>query len=183
MRTHLYSAIAGLVLLLALSSCSEHPFANEMKEVERLQVQTDSIDAIFKTLDVEDATLKAMQVKEDVEELKMYVRNYPDAMTTEIGTLLDDLKAAGKTYGSIEKNHGKLREELFTTKKQLRNLKKDLKDNLLDPKVATEYISSEAKAVKMLIKNIGQLKQNSKIAVVKYDRQLELINDIKTRQN
>lgn len=176
-------ALIGLALLLGLSSCSEHPFKKELAEIERLQVQTDSIDAVFKTLDVEDATLKGVQIKEDLEALIMYVRNYPEAMTTETGTLLDDLKAAGKTYGSIEKNHGKLREELFNTKKQLKNLRKDLNDNLLAPEMAMEYLSSEKKAVKLLIKNIGQLKQNAKIGVVKYDRQLELINDLKTRQN
>ena len=154
-----------------------------MSEIEGLQIQTDSIDSIFKTLDLEDATLKCIQIKEDGDALKMYVRNYPEAMSTEIGTLIEDLRAAGKTYGSIEKNHARLREELFNTKKQLKNLKKDLNANLLDPKAAMEFLVSEKKAVKLLIKNIGVLKQNSKIGVVKYDRQLELINDIKARQN
>lgn len=170
-------------ILLNLNSCTEHPYSSEIKQVAALQSQLDSLNDVFRTLDLEDAVLKGIQIKEDAEELKMYIRNYPEAMTTEIGTLIDDLKAAGKTYGTIEKGHSQLREDLFTSKKQLKNLKADLQKNILVREKVQDYMISEKKSMKVLVKNVGQMKLNSNIGVVKYDNQLELINDIKTRQN
>jgi len=169
--------------VLALFSCEEQPFRSELKEITKLQNQIDSIEIVFNTLNLEDAVVKGVKIRQDAQELKMYVENYPEAFSRELGTLIDDLKTANKVYGSIEKNHVKMAEEIKFSRNQLKGLKADYKKNKFKLEEGRKHFISEEKAVKELIKNIDQLKLNSKIGVVKYDRQLDLINDYKSRQN
>ena len=172
-----------LIASLALFSCGEEPFKAELKQIDQLHRQIDSIEVVFKSLDLEDAVAKGVQIRQDAQALKMYAENYPEAFTSELGTLIDDLRAANKVYGSIEKNHAKMAAEIKYSRKQLEHLKGDYKKHKFKLEEGRNHFQTEKKAIKELVMNIDQLKLNSKIGVVKYDRQLDLINDYKSRQN
>ena len=170
-------------LLLLVFSCGDHPFKQEISEVNQLKTELDSIESVFKTLDYEDAVAKNHQVRSDAEELKMYARNYPEAFDVELGTLIDDLKVASKAYGQIEKSHATTLEEIKISKKQLDQLKQDLNNNVISIEEGQQYLKTEKDLMRKLKTKVTHLKQNSRIGVVKYDLQLELINDFKSRQN
>lgn len=154
-----------------------------MQEIDRLNAQLDSIEVVFQSIDLEKAVANNVQVEQDANALKMYAENYPDAFESKLGVLIDELKIAKKVFSQIEKNHGQLKEEISYSRKQLKNLKGDLKKNNLKLETGQDYFANENKAISDLIKSVSMMKQNEKIGVVKYEAQLELIEDYKKRQN
>jgi len=182
LNMHLNKSLV-LSIYFFLVSCGPHPFHSELNEIDRLNTQLDSLETVFNSIDLERAVASNVKVEQDANALKMYVNNYPEAFDKKIGVLIDELGFAKKAFSRIEKNHGNLKEEINYSKKQLQDLKADLNNNNLSAEKGKEYLQKEKKAIDELRKNISLMKQNEKIGVVKYESQLELIEDYKKRQN
>lgn len=159
--------------------CAEHPYKTELDDINDLELVLDSAKTIFNSIDLENVVVTKAKIEDDRNLLINYVNDNPDSMSTQIGTLIDDLRIALKNLKKMESNQGQLKKQISYSTQQLFNLRNDLKNNVLKAEDAGKYVRDEKKAITSLKKAVDQMKHYSHLGVLKYENNKELIDSLK----
>ena len=173
---------AHLVILslgMMIISCSDHPYQSELDEIEDLELILDSARNSYSSIDLEEIVIVKSNIEADRNSLINYVNDNADSASTQIGTLIDDLRIALKYLKKLEGNRSQIEEQILYSTDQLSNLEHDLKNNVLRANDVDSYMKDERVAIKSLKKAIDEVKHYSSLGVLKYERNKTMIDSLK----
>lgn len=158
-------AIGLGVLLIALSSCNQENDIISQQKMDSLNAILENAQLKLDSVDLKEIDWRIDSVVTDRDYLEM---TFKDTLERE------DAIAVGKYFGlvrsleNLKENRNRVADELTYTRQQVRNLKNDLKSELVPDSMKTIYIDSETKAVGTIAESCGNLKTWYDICVIQY---------------
>lgn len=142
-----------LLPLLALFVKCSTPYQSEIKEIDSLLVVLDSAKFILNQVDYE----VLLETKAHGEAKFIRLNELVDTVGKKEAILLDQYGALLKAYRKWGEKYPAFEEYVEVIPMQLKNLKKDLSNNLLDPDEAIIYLENESIATMSIYESINQM--------------------------
>jgi hypothetical protein len=170
-----------LTVVIGLCACSS-PNQKEIGEVDELLLLVDSLEKSLLSIDTSRVLATGRQMDTDFKEYFQFT----DTLTREEVFRVENIFGSKKRFLRIKKNYGALTQELSHSKKQLNNLKVDLKNGLVKKEQYRGYYDSEKNAYNGILHKISKSVINFEEAISKYELErpelLEFIEKRKQRQ-
>lgn len=153
-----------LILIAAIGfSCERTQYAEEIQTIDSLRVE---LDSSARALDKIDTTGLAAAKTRFTENLYFVQKTYSereDTMPRDVALLMSEYRSLKKPSTGFLDKYVLASEELEFSKTQLRDLKHDLQNNLLDTNLVEELLTDERKAVEKVVSDVKQLELSNKV--------------------
>lgn len=160
----------GLVIsfICLLASCGMQPkLQDEITIVDSLENEVKEIEKEFEAIDVS----KAEGIYEDVtSNLDESMKLLENSATNEQGRYISNYANITKAFKKMSFKVAKLSKEIAFTKDQLKNLKQDLENDLLEKEVAQKYIQEEREAIETLRESVDEFSNGLDYAYNTYNK-------------
>lgn len=143
--------LLSLIIGLGFSSC-KNAFEKEIGEVENLLSDVNEIEKSLVAVD----TAKVFSTKRQMEKDLQEINKIKDTLTREEAFRIDELFSSKKRIFKLTENYSDFLGQIDFSKKQLMNLKQDLKNDLMTKEDFAMHFAKEQNAVLELKKNINK---------------------------
>lgn len=144
-----------LYIVLILLSISCNPYSSYIRDLDLLEERVEKAQAKYSTISLE----KTKQNKHDIEHLMDSIKKLASD-TTMLFTLQKQLYSASnlkKSFSRFQRSYLGGKEEFEYTKNQVRHLRDDIRNKLLEEKQVIQYFNMEKKAVEDLEEYVEKL--------------------------
>jgi hypothetical protein len=146
------------VLLLA---CEQTHYPDEIRRLDSLRVELDSAELLHRRIDTTGFAEAGRKFTENLGFIQQTYTDGNDTIPRDVALLMADYRDLKKPSQGFLTSYERAREELRFSKDQIRDLKHDLENNLLDSGLVEEMVNEELQAVSELTAAIEQLKVSS----------------------
>lgn len=165
MRTVLFIS-AVLFTVGTLSSCGSGVHNDKISKLDSLQTELKKKLKLLESADIQNA---AKAKKESENQLAFINSNYPDTMSAELAGRLSDYKMNRKLIKTIFERTEGIKTDINHSINQLKDLKQDLRNDLLSEEDAQEYYRQEVTAAKMLLQRLNYLEEKLPHAIEQHN--------------
>lgn len=136
-----------------LFSCgNSSKYAKEIKQLDSISVALDSFSKLFYAIDTSAINQRLKQIGTN---LKVIDENIKDTVSFETATVLSEYSSCRKPFRTIIQQYYIYIDNIITAKKQLADLRHDLKIEKIENTKINEYITSEITATNKLINELN----------------------------
>jgi len=160
----MYTKISALILsfLIALcllsTSCSTDKYNKQISQIDSLNAV---LDSALKKLNTLDTTVVQSHFKEYSKNIKIIRENFKEKDNNEIWTVLTRYGMLKKPLRDFTNHYVKYSKQISFSRKQLSNLKADIKDNAVAKDKVLQYIGEEASFVNYIKISVSDLIENT----------------------
>jgi len=152
---------AFLVLSFVALGCQRTHYAEEIRTLDSLRADLDSASNQFRLIDTTGFSNAGRVFTENLAYVQQKYTQSEDTIPREVAMLMADYRDLKKPSKGFISDYERTREELKFSKSQIRDLKHDLQNNLLDTNIVVEMLNDEIKAVEDVVSKVNQLKVSS----------------------
>lgn len=153
---------AFIVLLATLSlGCERTHFSNEISSLDSLRAKLDSAERLHRLIDTTGFHEAGKVFTQKLTFIQQKYTESKDTIPRNVALLMANYRDLKKPSKGFIPEYERTRKELKFSKDQIRDLKHDLQNNLLDTNIVVEMMNSERKAVEDVVARVGQLKLSS----------------------
>lgn len=161
-----FVVFVAAVCVLGLSACQqgnpEHLAKLDELEQRLANVEAGLAEVNGKQLD---------DLHEDAKsQLRFIQKQYTDTMPLDMMLFLSDYRSARKLLGQCSQNHVRMQTAAATARVQLKNLRTDVQNNLLEDSEFNTYLATETEAIEGLEKQLVDLTEKAPKAVERYEK-------------
>ncbi|GAB4248929.1 MAG: hypothetical protein Kow0079_01350 [Vicingaceae bacterium] len=158
-------AILNVLIAVILCSCTHNK--KEIGEVTSLEQLLTDTEELLHSVD----TTKVFPVAKSIEKDLKYIQlNYKDTMDKSLAIKLNTYHSNRKALLYFVRNYKTFLEEIAFSKKQLTDLKEDLKNNTLDMTKYPDYYKNEQTAIVNLNNNISRAVEGVNVTLPNIDK-------------
>lgn len=136
-----------VVLTLSVGACASLEFSEELKHVEILEHELDSLENVYSSIDGELARDRAQLINNN---LTYVQRHWRDSMDVETAAIMSQYRMMRKPMNIFFAEYQRAGEEIKLSHEQLSNLRSDLKNGLMDKEKAIKSLEDETEAMAVL---------------------------------
>jgi uncharacterized coiled-coil DUF342 family protein len=136
-----------VVLILSVGACASFEFSNELKHIDVLKQELDSLENVYNSINGELARDRAQLINNN---LSYVQRHWRDSMDVEIAAIMSQYRMMRKPLNIFHAEFSRAGEEIKLSHEQLTNLHSDLTNGLMDKEKATKSLEDETEAMAVL---------------------------------
>jgi hypothetical protein len=156
-----YTTFCLLVGLVAVS-CQRSEFTSEIKTIDSLIAVLDSAEAIFADIDTTGFRNLGQTFTENMSYVEQHYKKNNDTIPRDVALLMANYRDIKKPAKGFLSNHSKIKGELEYSKQQLRDLKHDLENNLLERNFVDRMVNQEKEAIDKVKGDVSTIKMSEK---------------------
>ncbi len=141
--------------ITVLASCSDHPYQKQIQKVDSLLVVVNDAEQILQNLSPNDYDGMLDTVSQDV---KFIQNHYPDTMDLQTALKVDYYYRTIKSVSKFSTTLSSQSAELQYSKSQLKNMRQDLENEILNEESFEQLYPAEGQAVGRHRESVGNLK-------------------------
>jgi hypothetical protein len=144
-----------LLFEVIIFSCKKTDLLYETSQLDSAIVKIDSSEKILAMVDTVKLDGCLSKIKSDVDFIQ---QNYKDTMEKQLAMELAHYSYIRKPLLNMRNAYNFLRQAVGYSREQMKNLKHDMSNNLLEEKQAKEYFEQENEAAQKILKTAVELK-------------------------
>lgn len=154
-----------LLILIAFIgfSCERTHYADEIKTIDSLRVELDSAARTLAKIDTTGLAEAKTRFTENLYFVQKTYSEREDTMPRDVAMLMSEYRSLKKPSTGFLDKYALASEELEFSKTQLRDLKHDLQNNLLDTNLVEELLADERNAAEKVLSDVKQLKLSNEV--------------------
>jgi len=141
--------------------CESTNFSEEIKTIDSLLVELDTIDLMQRRVDTTGFSQSSQTFTENITYVQRTFTDREDTMSKDIAVLMSDYRSLKKPSKGFLGKYQRTREEITFAKNQLADLRHDLQNNLLDSNLVDKMLEDEIKAVDDIKNSVENLQISS----------------------
>ena len=164
--------IFAILISISLFSCFNADLGKGLKKVENLQIKLDTIKANFQKIDNEKIKSLYDTMMQDIDTVAVYTNRYPENKKfKEAYSLYSETAHMAKNF--FKRSYDK---EITYSETQLKNLKTDIENNVLNIDSIKVYLIDETNAISTLDEKIKIHFDVSNRIIDRYKRTKPIVN-------
>jgi len=171
------------ITAVVLAACSPGYNKEQMAKADSLLGHLDNVTTKLESM---DTVIVDKYYRTANEALKFIQDNYTDTMEKEAGFLLSDYQVTRKSLRRLRETYIEEVDMLEYSRKQLSDLKTDIKNNLLTEEHFNEYFNAESEAVSRLIESIENMSSWHQSTIKKFEERnpkvQKIVEELKQKQ-